>query len=126
MSRAPAVHPATELARRVEAFVIERYPFAAAPVRAAFDACKGAVRADEASLDTLRTTFEAALRGRLENVAPTERLETTPGVEAPGPLAPRAAHAVGLAAEAGDQFAGAAAGGAGAWVVLGGGAHFDR
>jgi 2-oxoisovalerate dehydrogenase E1 component len=83
MARAPAVHPATELARRLEAFVIERYPFAAAPVRAAFDACKGAVRADEASFDALRTTFEAALRGRLENVAPTERLETTPGVDAP-------------------------------------------
>jgi 2-oxoisovalerate dehydrogenase E1 component len=83
MARAPAVHPATELARRLEAFVVERYPFAAAPVRAAFDACKGSVRADEASLDALRTTFEAALRGRLENVAPTERLETTPGVDAP-------------------------------------------
>ena len=48
------------------------------------------------------------------------------GVEAPGSLAPRAAHAVGLAAEAGDQLAGAAAGGAGAGVVLGGGAHFGR
>jgi 2-oxoisovalerate dehydrogenase E1 component len=83
MAPAPAVHPATELARRLEAFVIERYPFAVAPVRAAFDACKSSVRADVASLDALRTMFETALRGRLQNVAPTERLETTPGIEAP-------------------------------------------
>ena len=83
MARASAIHPATDLARRLEAFVVERFPFAVAPVRAAFDACKGAVRADEASLDALRATFEAALRSRLQNLAPTERLETTPGVEAP-------------------------------------------
>ena len=51
------------------------------------------------------------------------RLGVTRGVEAPGALAPRAAHAVRLAAEAGDQLAGAAAGSAGAWIVLGGGAH---
>ena len=83
MAQAPAVHPATELARRLEAFVTERYPFAVAPVRAAFDSCKGAVRADQASFDALRTAFEAALRSRLQNVAPTERMETTPGVDAP-------------------------------------------
>ena len=52
-------------------------------MRAAFDACKSAVRPDEASLDALRATFEAALRTRLQNLAPTERVETTPGVEAP-------------------------------------------
>jgi hypothetical protein len=61
MARAPAVHPATELAQRLEAFVIERYPFAVAPVRAAFDACKGAVKPDEASFDTLRTTSSRIL-----------------------------------------------------------------
>ena len=83
MARASSVHPATDLARRLEAFVVERFPFAVAPVRAAFDACKGAVRPDEASLDLLRATFEAALRTRLQNLAPTERMETTPGVEAP-------------------------------------------
>jgi 2-oxoisovalerate dehydrogenase E1 component len=83
MSRAPSVHPATDLARRLEAFVTERFPFAVAPVRAAFDACKGAVRADEVSLDALRGKFEAELRTRLKNIAPTERIETTPGVEAP-------------------------------------------
>ncbi len=83
MAEASSVHPATDLARRLEAFVVERFPFAVAPVRAAFDACKSAVRPDEASLDALRATFEAALRTRLQNLAPTERVETTPGVEAP-------------------------------------------
>jgi 2-oxoisovalerate dehydrogenase E1 component len=83
MARASSVHPATDLARRLEAFVVERFPFAVAPVRAAFDACKGAVGSDEASFAALRAMFEAALRSRLENLAPTERVETTPGVDAP-------------------------------------------
>ena len=77
------VHPATDLARRLEAFVIERFPFAVAPARAAFDVCKSAVRADEASLDALRPKFAQELRTRLQNIAPTDRSETTPGVEAP-------------------------------------------
>jgi 2-oxoisovalerate dehydrogenase E1 component len=83
MARVSEIHPATELARRLEAFIIERFPFAVAPVRAAFDACKGAVKADESSLDALRKTFEGQLRARLQNIAPTERVETTPGIEAP-------------------------------------------
>jgi 2-oxoisovalerate dehydrogenase E1 component len=83
MARAPSVPPATDLARRLEAFVTERFPFAIAPVRAAFDACKGAVGLDEASLDALRGKLESELRTRLQNVAPAERIETTPGVEAP-------------------------------------------
>ena len=83
MARASSVHPATDLARRLEAFVVERFPFAVAPVRAAFDACKRSVGADEASFEALRATFEAALRGRLDNLAPSERAETTPGVDAP-------------------------------------------
>ncbi len=83
MARASSVHPATELARRLEAFVVERFPFAVAPVRAAFDACKRSVGVDEASFEALRTTFEAALRARLDNLAPSERAETTPGVDAP-------------------------------------------
>ena len=83
MARASSVHPATELARRLEAFVVERFPFAVAPVRAAFDACKRSVGVDEASFEALRATFEAALRARLDNLAPSERAETTPGVDAP-------------------------------------------
>jgi 2-oxoisovalerate dehydrogenase E1 component len=83
MARVSEVHPATELARRLEAFIIERFPFAAAPVRAAFDACKGAVKADQASLEALRPTFTRELLSRLKNLAPAERIETTPGVDAP-------------------------------------------
>jgi hypothetical protein len=47
------------------------------------------------------------------------RLGVVRGLEAAAAVAPRAAHAVRGAAEAGDQLAGAAAGGAGAGVVLG-------
>jgi 2-oxoisovalerate dehydrogenase E1 component len=82
MARAASVHPATDLARRLEAFVVERFPFAVAPVRAAFDSCKGSVRPDEAGLDALRPTFESALRTRLQNLIPSERVDTTPGVDA--------------------------------------------
>jgi 2-oxoisovalerate dehydrogenase E1 component len=83
MTRAASVHPATDLASRLEAFITERHPFALAPVRAAFDACRGAVRGDEASIDAVRAGFASELRARLGNVAPIERFETTPGVEAP-------------------------------------------
>jgi 2-oxoisovalerate dehydrogenase E1 component len=82
MARAPSVHPATDLARRLEAFVVERFPFAVAPVRAAFDACKGSFKTDEAGLDALRPTFSSALRARLQNLIPSERVDTTPGVDA--------------------------------------------
>ena len=82
MARAASVHPATDLARRLEAFVVERFPFAVAPVRAAFDACKGSVKTDEAGLDALRPTFSSALRARLENLIPSERVDSTPGVDA--------------------------------------------
>jgi 2-oxoisovalerate dehydrogenase E1 component len=82
MSQAPAVHPATDLARRLEAFIIERFPFAVAPVRAAFDACKSTVALEEDALNRTRAKFESELRGRLQNIAPTERGETTPGVDA--------------------------------------------
>jgi 2-oxoisovalerate dehydrogenase E1 component len=83
MARASSVHPATDLARRLEAFVTERFPFALAPARAAFDACKGLVGTDEAAFEQLRRKLESELRTRLKNVAPTERIETTPGVVAP-------------------------------------------
>jgi 2-oxoisovalerate dehydrogenase E1 component len=83
MAQGSTVHPATDLARRLEAFVTERFPFAIAPARAAFDACKSLVRAEEAALEAVRTKFAAELRARLQNVAPIDRTETTPGVEAP-------------------------------------------
>ncbi len=83
MARASAIHPATDLARRLEAFVTERFPFALAPVRAAFDSCRGSVRGDSASIDAVRERFAGELRSRLKNVAPGEPFETTPGVDAP-------------------------------------------
>jgi 2-oxoisovalerate dehydrogenase E1 component len=83
MDRVPTVPPAIDLAQRLEVFVTERFPFAVAPVRAAFDALKGSVRLDEASIDALRQTFARELRARLNNIAPTDRVETTPGIEAP-------------------------------------------
>ena len=83
MARAASVHPATDLARRLEAFVVERFPFAVAPVRAAFDACKGSFKTDEAGLDALRPTFSSALSAPAsQNLIPSERVDTTPGVDA--------------------------------------------
>jgi 2-oxoisovalerate dehydrogenase E1 component len=77
-----SAHPATDLARRLEAFVTERFPFALAPVRAAFDASKGTIRPDPPWHEALRAKFAAELRARLGNVAPTDPVETTPGVAA--------------------------------------------
>ena len=77
-----SAHPATDLARRLEAFVAERFPFALAPVRAAFDASKGTIRPDPPWHEALRAKFAAELRARLGNVAPTDPIETTPGVAA--------------------------------------------
>ena len=58
-----SVHPATELARRLEAFVTERFPFAIAPARAAFDAVQVArPQPDEAALEAVRQKFAAELR----------------------------------------------------------------
>jgi 2-oxoisovalerate dehydrogenase E1 component len=79
----PSLHPAVDLARRLEAFVTERFPFAVAPVRAAFDASKGTIRTDTPFRDALRAKFAAELRTRLENIAPMDPTETTPGVQAP-------------------------------------------
>src|SRR3954454_17231836 len=50
-------------------------------------------------------------------------LRVSRGLEAAGAVAPGAAHAVRIAAEAGDQFSAAATGRAGAGIVLGRGAH---
>jgi 2-oxoisovalerate dehydrogenase E1 component len=100
MARASTVHPATDLARRLELFIVERFPFAVAPVRAAFDASKAAFRPEDASYAALRSAFADALRTRLQNLAPTERVETTPGVEAPA----RFATAIDELADACDAF----------------------
>src|ERR1700752_3379531 len=100
MARGSTVHPATDLARRLEVFIVERFPFAVAPVRAAFDASKGAFRPEDASYAALRSAFADALRTRLQNLAPTERVETTPGVEAPA----RFAIAIDELADACDSF----------------------
>src|SRR5262245_31337090 len=100
MARASTVHPATDLARRLEAFVVERFPFAVAPVRAAFDAIRTSYKPDEPAFQSLRTAFAEALRTRLQNLAPTERVETTPGVEAPA----RFAFAIDELAAACDAF----------------------
>ena len=60
------------------AFRSPSLPFAPRSTRA-----RARFGSDEASFDALRATFEAALRARLENLAPSERVEITPGVDAP-------------------------------------------
>ena len=58
------------------------FPFAVAAVRAAFDASKIAYKPKRRRSNPERLRSKA-LRTRLQNLAPTERVETTPGVEAP-------------------------------------------
>ena len=60
----------------------------------------GGRAADEASLEALRRRFDAELRGRSSNIAPTDRVETTPGVDA----AQRFEQAIDELVEACDGF----------------------
>ena len=48
---------------------------------------QGRLQPDEPALESLRSAFADDLRTRLQNLAPTERIETTPGVEAPARFA---------------------------------------
>ena len=74
---------ATDLAQCLEAFIVERFPFALPLVKEAFDACAGLAQPDEASLENLRRVFGPELRARAAKNTPTDHSETTPGVDAP-------------------------------------------
>jgi 2-oxoisovalerate dehydrogenase E1 component len=82
MSDGTATTPGTGLARRLEAFVIERYPFAHVAAVGALEGCGRLEARDEAAIEALRRPFAAALRTRLNEIAPTDVIETTPGVSA--------------------------------------------
>jgi 2-oxoisovalerate dehydrogenase E1 component len=70
------------LAARFAAFVAERFPFALAPARAAFDAAGGPGAADQGAIDAVRERFGDELRRRLRPLGPDGVDETTPGVTA--------------------------------------------
>jgi 2-oxoisovalerate dehydrogenase E1 component len=72
-----------DLASRLSLFVIERFPFAVEAVAAALDDAGGQSARDEASIESVRQRFPAALRGRIGRRSSTETAETTPGVTAP-------------------------------------------
>ncbi len=72
----------TDLSHRLDAFITERFPFALAIVRQTFDACAGLAQPDETSLEALRHVFGPELRNRVQQLAPSGVLETTPGVDA--------------------------------------------
>jgi 2-oxoisovalerate dehydrogenase E1 component len=72
----------TDLSHRLDAFITERFPFALAIVREAFDACAGLAQPDAHSLEALRRAFGPELRNRVKQLAPSEAIETTPGVDA--------------------------------------------
>jgi 2-oxoisovalerate dehydrogenase E1 component len=81
MTPGTAVPAASVLARRLRAFVLERYPFAINPVADAIDTVAGQKTLDNAAIDALRGPFAIELRRRLDALdAPAG--ETTPGVPA--------------------------------------------
>jgi 2-oxoisovalerate dehydrogenase E1 component len=81
MTPGTAAPAASELARRLRAFVLERYPFAVRPVAEALDAVSSQARLDSVAIDGLRPAFRVELRRRLEpRDLPSG--ETSPGVAA--------------------------------------------
>ena len=71
------------LSTRFNAFVTERFPFAASAAADAFIAAGGdTTGGDEASIDALRPRLEAEVRKRVVSLAATVSAETTPGVSA--------------------------------------------
>jgi 2-oxoisovalerate dehydrogenase E1 component len=91
---------AIDLSHRLDAFITERFPFALGIVRDAFHACAGLAQPDEASLEALRRVFGPELRTRLDALAPSEGVETTPGVDG----RQRFRHAVDELVDACDGF----------------------
>src|SRR5690348_17067234 len=81
MSRGTAAPAASALARRLRAFVIERYPFASGPAVAALEAVTGRATLDGAAIDGLRSAFGLELRRRLD-LSDLPEDETTPGIPA--------------------------------------------
>ena len=71
------------MAERFAAFVTERFPFALAQAREAFDAAGGPVAAGESSIDEVRGRLAPELRTRLRRTVPDDMGETTPGTPAP-------------------------------------------
>src|SRR5262245_66141583 len=82
MHHVTATSTATDLARRLLAFVVERYPFALEPVAAAIEASGGLAAASEDEIEAVRRPFEAALRARISGPGPVDVPDTTPGVTA--------------------------------------------
>jgi 2-oxoisovalerate dehydrogenase E1 component len=89
-----------ELGPELGAFVLERYPFAAAAAVDAFGATGGAEARSEAAIDAVRQPFAKELRARLQDLIPPGLGETTSGVTA----SKRFAEAVDEIAEACDGF----------------------
>src|SRR5512141_659877 len=71
---------ASELSRRLTAFVTERYPFAIEPVAEAVRRSDAARAVDEAAIERVRGPFADALRDELRRLPVAADLETTPGV----------------------------------------------
>ncbi|HVL67937.1 MAG TPA: thiamine pyrophosphate-dependent enzyme [Vicinamibacterales bacterium] len=67
---------------RLLAFVVERYPFAAAAAGEAVDALEDGFSGDPAGLDALRPRLAAELRRRVKAAPTAGAAETTPGVTA--------------------------------------------
>ncbi len=94
------MNAAADLSRRFAAFVLERHPFASAAAIDAFRAVGGADGLSPAEIEQVRATLPAALRAAVQPLAPSDGIETTPGVSAPA----RRGAAVDELAQACDGF----------------------
>ena len=81
MPRATAAASQTSLARRLGAFIVERFPFAAPAAIEAFGAVRAKGAHDEEGIEALRRAFRLELTQRLARMGPTDVGETTPGVQ---------------------------------------------
>jgi 2-oxoisovalerate dehydrogenase E1 component len=76
----PTPTAASDLARQLTAFVLERYPFAAGAVTHAIRVSRADSTSGEAAIDALRPRLADALRDQLRRQPADATLETTPGV----------------------------------------------
>src|ERR1044071_1599761 len=76
-----AVQSRASVAARLTAFVLERFPFAAAAAAAALDSLDAGDRGDAAKIDRVRAALPQALRKALA-APPRDLPETTPAVAA--------------------------------------------
>src|SRR4051812_25193715 len=82
MSSGTAAPAASQLSRRLRAFVVARYPVAIGPAMAELDEVAAADPPDAAAIDSLRLPFTTELRRHLERTDLGGAIDVAPGITA--------------------------------------------